>query len=318
MYAVEKGASALRRTGAADERCRPAYSSKTVVTMIDRPSLRPVLTAQPRAGLDRLPQLRLATVGFLLLLVLVVAQAVRGFTDSDYFWHYRAGEYIVTHHAVPHADIFTFSAYGRHWVAHEWLSEALIYSLVKLGGYGLAIVVFTLSPVLAVVLLYRLLEKEGVSARALLPVLVIASLMIAIYTTVRPQVLSWAGFAALFSALYAYHGGRIQRLWGLPPLFALWATLHFSVIVGLGIFGLFALATAGNQWLRKQPFRLGHPLLVLVLSVAAACINPNGPRLLLYPLEYLPLQGTILPAVAEWKSPDFHSYIFLPLLAGVI
>ncbi|MGI8552262.1 MAG: hypothetical protein ACR2PL_15975, partial [Dehalococcoidia bacterium] len=45
---------------------------------------------------------------------------------------------------------------------------------------------------------------------------------------------------------------------------------------------------------------------------------PNGPRLLLYPLEYLSLQGKILPAVAEWKSTDFHSYIFLPLLAGVI
>src|SRR5438128_416163 len=94
-----------------------------------------LLSTQPqpfsRTTFERLARLELGAVGVALLAVLMVAQAVHGFTDPDYWWHYKTGEYIVMTHSIPHHDFFTSTADGRPWVAHEWLSEALIYGLVR-------------------------------------------------------------------------------------------------------------------------------------------------------------------------------------------
>lgn len=283
------------------------------------PSRRPPRQITAMAALlDRLPALTLATVGVALLAALVVTQAEHGFTDPDYWWHFKTGEYIVLHHALPRVDIFTWTAAGHRWVVHEWLSEVAIYLLVRAGGYGLALAFFTVSPLLSILLLYRLLRREGAAPAAALTVLALSTLMIATYSTVRPQVLSWLFFTILLSALYAYRAGRIQHLWGLPALFALWANLHLSFLIGLAIFGLFVATRAAERWLARRPLRPGLPLTALAASVGAACLNPTGPRLLLYPFDYLPLQRTLLPALQEWRTPDFHALIFVPLLVAML
>src|SRR5712692_6605405 len=105
------------------------------------------VAAQPFAL--RLPNLALPAVGLALLAILIAAQAIHGFTDPDYWWHYKTGEYIATHYALPRVDIFSFPSAGQPWMTHEWLAETLIYALVRIGGYGLALVLFTLSPLVA-------------------------------------------------------------------------------------------------------------------------------------------------------------------------
>lgn len=265
------------------------------------------------AVLERLPRLTIPAIGVLLLSALIAAQAAHGFTDPDYWWHFKTGEYIVAHHSVPHTDVFGATGLHRSWVAHEWLAEVVIYLLVRIGGYGAALAVVTLSAMASIWLLARLLFKEGVAPRAALPILGLSAAMLAFYGTVRPQVLSWLMFAVLLSALYGYRAGRIHALWGLPVLFLLWANLHLSFFVGLAMLGLFVAATAGNQLIGRQPLQIRHLLLVLLTSTVATCINPNGIRLLFYPLTYLPLQATQLhAALAEYHSPDFHSLVFAP------
>jgi hypothetical protein len=288
------------------------------MSTIEASTARARSTVLPRVVLDRIPTLSLVTVGVLLLAGLIVAQSAHGFTDPDYWWHFKTGEYIVLHHALPRVDFFTWTSAGTPWVAHEWLSETLIYVLVHTWGYGAALAVFTLSPMLSVLLLFRLLKKEGIAASAALGVTALASLMIAVYSTVRPQVLSWIFFSILIYALYGFRAGRIRHLWGLPVLFALWANLHLSFLIGLGIFALFVGSQAAENWLRERRFRPGQALAALGLCTFAACLNPEGPRLLAYPLGYLSLQKSLLPALAEWKTPDFHSYLFIPLLAGIL
>src|SRR6266536_2088324 len=137
------------------------------------------------------PLLTLPAVGMTLLAVFVIAQAIHGFTDPDFWWHYKTGEFIAVQHRLPGVDVFSFPSSGRAWVTHEWLAEMLIYGLVRLGGYGLALLVFSLSPIMALLLIFRLQKQEGVPARVALALTALAALMIAPYTTVRPQVLSW-------------------------------------------------------------------------------------------------------------------------------
>jgi len=277
---------------------------------------RPRLALSPL--LERLPRLTLATGGLLAIAALIVVQAAHGFTDPDYWWHFKTGELIVTQRSIPHVDVFSATASGQPWVTHEWLAEVVIYLLVRAGGYGTALAAFALSPLIAVLLLWRLLREEGVAQQAALPILALSTAMIAIYTTVRPQVLSWLMFAVLIYALYSYRSGRLRALWGVPFLFLMWANLHLSFLVGLAILALFVAATAASQLIERERLRIGHPLSILAASTAAACVNPNGIRLLFYPLVYLPLQKTLLPALEEWKSPDFHSLIFAPFLVALV
>jgi len=67
---------------------------------------------------------------------LAVAAAVVGYAiflfapqvlnDGDTFWHIRTGEWILSHHAVPWVDSFSYTFTGKPWLAHEWLSEVLL------------------------------------------------------------------------------------------------------------------------------------------------------------------------------------------------
>ncbi len=46
--------------------------------------------------------------------------------DPDMLWHIVVGNWILANHAIPTVDIYSFTAAGRPWVAHEWLSEVIL------------------------------------------------------------------------------------------------------------------------------------------------------------------------------------------------
>src|ERR1041384_1348146 len=65
---------------------------------------------------------------FVLLLILFMG-AARNVFDPDFWWHLKTGQYIVETRSIPHTDIFSTVYFGREWVTHEWLSEAIIYAI---------------------------------------------------------------------------------------------------------------------------------------------------------------------------------------------
>jgi hypothetical protein len=274
------------------------------------------LNLRARALSVHAPSLQL--VGIVLLAVLIVAQAARGFTDPDFWWHYKTGEYIVAHHAFPHTDVFG-EAPGQQWIAHEWLAEVAIYKLTQAAGYGDALLVLTASPVASIFLLYWIQRREGVVAPLALVLTAIAALMIAPFSTVRPQVLSWLCFAVLIAALLEYRAQRGNWLWALPVLFALWANLHLSFIIGLAILSSFTVAHTAAQWHASRRFDT-KAIAAIGACIIATCLNPYGPRLLLVPFRYLPLQSAFTKPMqlAEWQTPDFHNLLFLPLLIALL
>ena len=65
--------------------------------------------------------------------------------DIDYFWHFKAGEYMVQHSTILTKDIFSWSLYHYSWISHEWLFEVILYGLYLLfGKYHLFIYAFFL------------------------------------------------------------------------------------------------------------------------------------------------------------------------------
>ncbi len=65
-------------------------------------------------------------------------------TDPNTGVHVRSGDWILSHHAVPRQDLFSFAIAGQAWCDWEWLTDtlyALLYrwrGLAAIAAFGLA------------------------------------------------------------------------------------------------------------------------------------------------------------------------------------
>lgn len=253
------------------------------------------------------------------LLAMVFMLAARPITDPDFWWHLRTGRLIVETRAIPRADVFSATFAGREWVAHEWLSEVVMYAAHLAFGYGGLVVLFALVITAAMWLAYGLCARRAGHPHVAGLALLLGALTASPTWGVRPQMFTFL-FASLFLVILDGHvsGNRRGRLWWLVPLSAVWANMHAGFAMG---FALIALTAAGlflDAWLgagegREPIWRRVRPLtLVFAACAAAASLNPNGPRLFLYPFETL-TSGAMMKYIEEWHSPDFHQPMFLPL-----
>jgi len=104
-----------------------------------------------------------AAAGLWLLLVVVVAQSLHGrLSDPDLWWHLKTGAVIAATRHVPHVDPYSYSAAGKPWTAHEWLSELVLYGLWRAGGFA-AILWFRALMVAAIVaaMYFALRHRSG-------------------------------------------------------------------------------------------------------------------------------------------------------------
>ena len=90
-----------------------------------------VRSASDEGAAARVAALGLAAIAIGLFALAAFSPAALG--DGDTFSHLATGEWIIAHGAAPHADPFSFSMAGAPWVAHEWLSEALLTLAFRLG-----------------------------------------------------------------------------------------------------------------------------------------------------------------------------------------
>jgi hypothetical protein len=96
------------------------------------------------------------------------------FNDGDTFWHIRAGQWMLAHHAVLNHDVFSLALAGKPWDAQEWFSEILLAGSFDLFGWsGVAILTgLAMAAAAAMLALYL--------ARYLGPVPLIATLVLAV------------------------------------------------------------------------------------------------------------------------------------------
>jgi hypothetical protein len=265
-----------------------------------------------------LPEVDAARGWLLFVAVVFFAAALVSSTDPDYWWHLRTGQLIVANRAVPSTDPYSFTAEGEPWVAHEWLSEVIVYATQSLGGYGLSLLLFVAVALATLLLTYRTSLWLGASRWAALVLFIWAGLMTVPYWTVRPQIFTWFLFATFIAVCLQHHRGGKHRLWLLPPLMVLWANLHLGYAFGLAVVGVYAASLAGERLIWKEQRPLKPVFLVLAACVAATLLTPAPVELLLYPLKYVRPGNTNIAWINEWQSPDFHNPFFLPLALALL
>ncbi len=245
-----------------------------------------------------------------LIIAAVAALAVYGlallspaiFNDADTYWHVRAGQWMLAHHAVLSTDPFSLSFAGKPWETQEWLAEIGMAGAFQAFGWSGVAVLTGLSMALAAGLLALYL------ARWLEPVPCIVVLVLALGCVMpdylaRPHILALPFLVAWIIGLANAAAARRAPHWTLLPVMAVWANLHGSFIFGIALIFPFALEAARGD--RAAFARIAKAWgLFAVGAVAAALLNPRGVSGLLFPLQLMHLKS--LSAIGEWQSPDFH------------
>jgi hypothetical protein len=245
------------------------------------------------------------------------AMSARTATDPDLWWHLKTGEFISAHKSVPHADPFSFTRAGEPWIAHEWLTELLLYQIQRTAGFAALIVIFAAILCAAFFFLYsRCGPAPYISG--------IATLCAAWATMptwgVRPQVISLL-LTSLWLLILERSGRNPNLLWWTLPLTLLWVNLHAGFALGLALFALFLAGTILETKL-KYPLAPSNPswkmqASILLLDLCLVPFNPNGLRLFSYPIETL-RSTTMQNYIVEWASPNFHRPEYWPFLLIVL
>ncbi len=290
------------------------------------PSTGALPVRQPGIGTLRIAEVPARVLGGLhqrRLLVILLFLAVFAYnfirpTDIDFWWHLETGELIAATGVVPTTDPFSYSAPDRPWVAHEWLWELAIYRVYLVGGYALAALFSAAIVTLTYLILFRLLRRLGVNEFVAAALVLWASVLAYPGVGVRPRELTQLFLAFFLSRLFLYREGRVRHLWSLAPFMAVWVNTHGQFILGLGLLGLFTVAGMA-EWLFARGKAPHHLLAVWVATSLAACLNPTGPAMLRYPIDYY-LQGDnpSFALVAEFQSPDFHQPFYIAFAASIL
>ena len=267
-----------------------------------------------RAGLPRLGATGLAT-GFIYLVFLF--SGLMQFTDPDYWWHLRTGRLIVQTGAIPKHDPFTLASSHHVWVAHEWLSEVIIYALQLAGGYAANAIFFTLIALAALVLVHRVALSMGVPRWPALILFVWSAAISHPFWTVRPQAFTWL-FFAMFLAILLKHERSNRRIWCLPLLILIWANLHLGHAMGLALVGLYLLTTTLESKIWGIDRDLRVPAMVFAACLAAVFANPNTFHQVAYPLQYLRPGNPNVAYISEWQSPNFHEAGNMAFLLAIL
>ena len=254
-----------------------------------------------------------------IVLVVIFVTALQPITDPDFWWHLKTGQYIVQHHGIPHADVFSSTRLGSEWITHEWLSEVVMYGVFRVAGFAGLIVFFAILVTASFWVVYmRFRSRVGhpfVAAFALL----LGAAATTLVWGARPQIFTLLLASIFLYILDNYYTRKFDKaIWLLVPLMVLWVNLHAGwvlglVLIALTLFGVLLdvlFGTESRVTLRERaPALLG----VLVACSAAICVNPSGTQMYLYPLNTVSAK-VFMRYVEEWKSPDFHQPHFQAVL----
>ena len=215
-------------------------------------------------------------------LVLVICAAAFAFlvrlptaVAADTWMVLLAGRDIVQH-GLPSHDSFTVWAHGRTWVDQQWLAQAALYSLQRLGGIRLALLAQAALATSGFTAACAVARRQGASA---LSVTWIGALGLLAYypeaVTMRSQSFGYPLFVAVLAVLLGDAQRRSKRVFVVFPLLAIWANLHGSVVLGaalVSVYGLLELRGATRRgWVR--------PLSLLVLPWGCTLASPYGASL---------------------------------------
>ena len=244
--------------------------------------------------------------------------------DTDFWWHLKTGERVVTEGSLPLPDIYSFTTdlgdesypgeerVRRFNLTHEWLAQAAWFMVYSIGGLGgvVAWKGLLLTFVLAVAG-YLAWRRSGSLLAGIVCGLMGVPIM-TLFAADRPTIVTFVMVAAYLLLLEAFErNGERRVLWAIPLLQLVWANAHGGFFMGWVVLG--AYCAAALRW----PDSKRNPLwTTAIIAFLVSALNPNGLRIFEVLLGYR--ESYLTKTLIEWTSPPLLGppYSFPLLLFG--
>ena len=248
-------------------------------------------------------------------------------SDSDFWWHIAAGQWIVEHGALPLTD-----PYGMYSAADtvrndtvlrgQWLGQVALYEAFNLGGSTGIIIMRALLLTGCLGLLFWRAYRLGAPGWAMWTVMIPSALLALGFTNDRPQLFSYLLAVVLFLAIENYERSRARVwLWMLPLIAVLWANIHGAFLLAVVLLPIYVFTQWVRSRLTQKNFRVQYGALVLATFafMAATLLNPNGltTYAYLFSLEGSALQNATseyISSFALYQLGNFVPQLWVALL----
>lgn len=251
---------------------------------------------------------------------------------NDYWWHFKAGEYMVKTKSIPFTDVFSW--YGiennLYWSSHEWLSEVVYYLVGNAFGFiGITIFIFLCVAGLFMIL-YKGNENDYKENFGFTLFWVLLGLTTFFYLiSPRPHMISFMFLALTICFLYDYRNNEnSKKIWGLPIISLLWVNFHggssnliYILPILFIVTGLFEFRISSIVFDKLSKKQIKTLFIVAIVSLLVLAINPHGVSMIIYPYENMN-DATMLAFIGEWRSPNLKNILdfcfVLPIIIPVL
>ena len=218
--------------------------------------------------------------------------------DGDTWWHIRAGQWMLAHHAVLRADVFSYTVTGQPWHTAEWLAEVVMAHAFAAGWAGEHLLFGFAAALTAGTVAWFV--RGRVDAIPALIATVLGLCCVTGSLLARPHMLALPLLAIWTAGLVAAREERRAPHWWLVIVMPLWANLHGSFAFGLALAGALAVEAIIED--RKQA---AGWVIFVIAAILSALLTPFGVAGLLFPLKLSAMHG--LAHIGEWQPSDFST-----------
>ncbi|MGH7813674.1 MAG: hypothetical protein ACREQI_06685 [Candidatus Binataceae bacterium] len=252
----------------------PANPGKPLVTAAARNE--PELNRPGRTHRQAAPPSLFRYSPGLVLISIAIADGIR-IADPDLWGHVRFGQDILRAHRLILYDTFTYSVPGHFWTDHEWLSQVLLAASFNwLGVTGLVLLKLACTAALAVFMVLAVSETEAPPVYQF-GVFLFCAVVVKPQIQFRPQMFTFALFAAVIWLLTRDAYRRTGRLWLAIPILAVWANLHGAFIMGIAALGIYGATAGAADWWNGRGWRRAIELGTVTGAAALATLaTPYG------------------------------------------
>ena len=237
--------------------------------------------------------------------------------DSDIFWQIEVGRWIIDHHAMPYADVYSFTMKGAPWTSSSWLAQVLYAATYSKLGWTGPVILSSAAVVAAFAIFVSFLTKYIDAARAVILAMIALALSMP-HLLARPHVLALPAMAGWFAGLMSAADRRAAPSYWLLPLLALWANIHGGFVFGLALIAPAALTAVWEANSRTRKSLALRWAAFAAAALLAACCTPYGWNTLLAARNILDL-GEVLTILSEWQPANFSRFgIFEACLLGIL
>lgn len=197
------------------------------------------------------------------------ATHLQSLSNATSWLHLQVGNWIISHHTVPHFGILSQSS-DSPWSDPNWgLQVVLAAASHLLGMRAIPVVVMVLQLLFAVALFILAGGRRG---NFWVAIVVSLWAQIASNNSLPPVLCSAILFSLeIFLLLRNRTAGQLKLLYWIPLLILLWVNLDWRFIFGIAIFWLFCLANVSEHFLKNRSPSISREEYTL-LSIVASLI----------------------------------------------